>query len=289
MLGRMKEGLAILAAMLILIGSGYAISLSAETRTTPALAAAGLVHAPNLEGKEMRNTVQEASIFSISTTVTSTGAVNSSHDSLTAVAGGAAMTMILLGEIAPGGVGTGLYGILMFAVIAVFVGGLMVGRTPEFLGKTIGAREIKLALIGTLVMPIGFLIWVGISAVVHNGIVAPLNAGPRGFSEILYAFASTWNNNGSAMPGISAATPYYDSMTGAAMLLGRFAVIVPALALAGTLARQRTRPIGIGTMPTASPMFVGLLVGVILLVGALSFFPALALGPVAEALTGRLF
>jgi K+-transporting ATPase ATPase A chain len=289
MLGRMREGLAILAAMLILIGSGYAISLSAETRTTPALTAAGLVHAPNLEGKEMRNSVQEASIFSISTTVTSTGAVNSSHDSFTAVAGGAAMTMILLGEVAPGGVGTGLYGILMFAVIAVFVGGLMVGRTPEFLGKTIGAREVKLALIGTLVMPIGFLIWVGISAVVHDGIVAPLNAGPHGFSEILYAFASTWNNNGSAMPGISAATPYYDTMTGMAMLLGRFAVIVPALALAGTLARQRTRPISVGTMPTASPMFVGLLVGVILLVGALSFFPALALGPVAEALTGRLF
>jgi K+-transporting ATPase ATPase A chain len=289
MLGRMKEGLAILAAMLILIGSGYAVSLASETRTTPALTAAGLVHAPNLEGKEMRNTVQEASIFSISTTVTSTGAVNSSHDSFTAVAGGAAMTMILLGEIAPGGVGTGLYGILMFAVIAVFVGGLMVGRTPEFLGKTIGAREVKLALIGTLVMPIGFLIWVGISSVVHNGTVAPLNAGAHGFSEILYAFASTWNNNGSAMAGISAATPYYDTMTGIAMLLGRFAVIVPALALAGTLARQRTRPIGIGTMPTASPMFVGLLVGVILLVGALSFFPALALGPVAEALTGRLF
>jgi K+-transporting ATPase ATPase A chain len=289
MLGRMKEGLAILGSMLILIGAGFAISLAAETRTTPALTAAGLVHAPNLEGKEMRNTVQEASIFSIATTATSTGAVNSSHDSLTAVAGGAAMTMILLGEVAPGGVGTGLYGILMFAVLTVFIGGLMVGRTPEFLGKTIGAREVKLALIGTLVMPVGFLVWVGLSSVLHNGTVAPLNAGAHGFSEILYAFASTWNNNGSAMGGITVGTPYYDSMTGAAMLLGRFAVIVPALALAGTLARQRTRPIGIGTMPTASPMFVGLLVGVILLVGALSFFPALALGPVAEALTGRLF
>jgi K+-transporting ATPase ATPase A chain len=289
MLGRMKEGLAILAAMLILISSLYAVSLSAETRTTPALTAAGLVQAPNLEGKEMRNTVQEASIFSISTTVTSTGAVNSAHDSLTAVAGGAAMTGILLGEIAPGGVGTGLYGILMFAVIAVFVGGLMVGRTPEYLGKTIGAREVKLALIGTLVMPIGFLIWVGLSSVLHDGLLAPLNGGPHGFSEILYTFASVWNNNGSAMAGVSVATPYYDSMTGAAMLLGRFAVIVPALALAGTLAKQKTRPIGAGTMPTASPMFVGLLTGVILLVGALSFFPALALGPVAEALTGRLF
>jgi K+-transporting ATPase ATPase A chain len=289
MLGRMREGLAILGAMLILIGVGYGVSLAAETRTTPALTAAGLVHAPNLEGKEMRTTVQEASIFSISTTATSTGAVNASHDSLTAVAGGAAMTMILLGEVAPGGVGTGLYGILMFAVITVFIGGLMVGRTPEFLGKTIGAREVKLALIGTLVMPIGFLIWVGLSSVLHDGIVAPLNAGPHGFSEILYTFASVWNNNGSAMGGITVNTPYYDSLTSAAMLLGRFAVIVPALALAGTLARQRTRPIGIGTMPTASPMFVGLLVGVILLVGALSFFPALALGPVAEALTGRLF
>jgi K+-transporting ATPase ATPase A chain len=287
MLGRMKEGLAIIATMLILISAGFAVSLAAETRTTPALTAAGLVHAPNLEGKEMRNTVQEASIFSIATTVTSTGAVDSSHDSLTAVAGGAAMTMILLGEIAPGGVGTGLYGILMFAVITVFIGGLMVGRTPEFLGKTIGAREVKLALIGTLVMPIGFLIWVGISSVVHAGVIAPLNAGPHGFSEILYGLASVWNNNGSAMAGITVATPYYDSMMGVAMLL--FAVIVPALALAGTLARQKTRPIGIGTMPTASPMFVGLLTGVILLVGALSFFPALALGPVAEALTGRLF
>jgi K+-transporting ATPase ATPase A chain len=186
-------------------------------------------------------------------------------------------------------VGTGLYGILMFAVITVFVGGLMVGRTPEFLGKTIGAREVKLALIGTLVMPIGFLVWVGISSVVHAGVIAPLNAGPHGFSEILYGFASTWNNNGSAMAGITVATPYYDSMMGVAMLLGRFAVIVPALALAGTLARQKTRPITVGTMPTTSPIFVGLLVGVIVLVGALSFFPALALGPVAEALTGRLF
>jgi K+-transporting ATPase ATPase A chain len=289
MLGRLKEGLAILTTMLILIGAGFAISLSAETRSTPALTAAGLVHAPNLEGKEMRNSVQEASIFSVATTATSTGAVNSSHDSLTAVAGGTAMTMMLLGEVAPGGVGTGLYGILLFAVITVFIGGLMVGRTPEFLGKTIGAREVKLALIGTLVMPVGFLIWVGLSSVLHNGTIAPLNSGPHGFSEILYAFASVWNNNGSAMGGITVNTPYYDSMTGAAMLLGRFAVIVPALALAGTLARQRTRPIGIGTMPTASPMFVGLLTGVILLVGALSFFPALALGPVAEALTGRLF
>jgi potassium-transporting ATPase potassium-binding subunit len=289
MLGRPREGVAIVAAMLILLGAGMAVSLVAETRTTPALTAAGLVHAPNMEGKEQRNTVQMASIFSIATTATSTGAVNASHDSLTALAGGTAMTMILLGEVAPGGVGTGLYGILMFAVITVFIGGLMVGRTPEFLGKTIGAREVKLALIGTLVMPLGFLAWVGVSSVLHAGTIASLNAGPHGFSEILYAFASAWNNNGSAMPGITANTPYYDSMTGAAMLFGRFAVIVPALALAGALARQRTRPIGIGTMPTASPIFVGLLVGVILLVGALSFFPALALGPVAEALTGRLF
>jgi potassium-transporting ATPase potassium-binding subunit len=148
---------------------------------------------------------------------------------------------------------------------------------------------VKLALIGTLVMPIGFLIWVGLSSVLHDGLAAPLNSGPHGFSEILYTFASVWNNNGSAFAGVTVGTPYYDSMTGVAMLLGRFAVIVPALALAGTLARQRTRPTGVGTMPTTSPMFVGLLVGVILLVGALSFFPALALGPVAEALTGRLF
>ena len=288
MVGRPREGIAILAAMLILLGSIAAISLAAETRTTPALTASGLTHAPNMEGKEQRLTVQEAAIFSVSTTGTSTGAVNSMHDSFTAVGGMAAMSLILLGEVAPGGVGTGLYGILLFAIITVFIAGLMVGRTPELLGKQIGAREVKLALIGTLVMPVGFLVTVAVAAASQAGQAGPLNDGPHGFSEILYAFASAWNNNGSAFGGLTAATSFYDGLLGVAMAIGRFAVIVPALALAGSLARQRTRPVGEGTMPTASPIFVGLLVGVVLIVGALSFFPALALGPLSEALTSRL-
>ena len=289
MLGRMREGIAILAAMLVLLGTAYGISLASETRTTPSLTAAGLKHAANMEGKEQRFTVQEAAIFSDSTTATSTGAVNAMHDSFTAIGGAVPMTLMLLGEVAPGGVGTGLYSILLFATLTVFIAGLMVGRTPEFLGKSIGAREVKLATLGVLVMPVGFLATVGLSSVIHDGLAGPLNAGPHGFSEILYAFASTWNNNGSAFAGLTAATNYYDYLLGAAMVLGRFLVILPALGLAGALAAQRTRPASSGSMPTSSPIFVGLLIGVILLVGALSFFPALALGPLTEALTGRLW
>ena len=289
MLGRAREGIAIFATMVLLLGTAFGISLAAETRTTPALTAAGLHHAANLEGKEQRFSVQEAAVFSDATTGTSTGAVNSMHDSFTAIGGAVPMTLILLGEVAPGGVGTGLYSILLFATLTVFIAGLMVGRTPEFLGKSIGSREVKLATLGVLVMPIGFLITVGLSSVLHDGLAGPLNAGPHGFSEILYALASTWNNNGSAFAGLTAATNYYDYLLGAAMVLGRFLVILPALGLAGALAAQKTRPLSSGSMPTASPIFVGLLIGVILLVGALSFFPALALGPLTEALTGRLW
>ena len=288
MLGRMREGIALLATMLLLLGTAFGISLASETRTTPALTAAGLTHAPNMEGKEQRFSVQEAAIFSDATTGTSTGAVNSMHDSFTAIGGAVPMTLMLLGEVAPGGVGTGLYSILLFATLTVFIAGLMVGRTPEFLGKSIGAREVKLATLGVLVMPVGFLATVGLSSVLHDGLAGPLNAGPHGFSEILYAFASAWNNNGSAFAGLTAATDYYDYLLGAAMVLGRFLVILPALGLAGALAAQKTRPASSGSMPTASPIFVGLLIGVILLVGALSFFPALALGPLSEALTGSL-
>jgi K+-transporting ATPase ATPase A chain len=289
MVGRMREGIALLAVMLLLLGTGFGISLAAETRTTPALTAAGLTHAANMEGKEQRLTVQEAAIFSVATTGTSTGAVNSMHDSFTAIGGAVPMTMILLGEVAPGGVGSGLYSILLFATLTVFIAGLMVGRTPEFLGKSIGAREVKLATLGVLVMPVGFLASLGASSVLHDGLAGPLNAGPHGFSEILYGLASAWNNNGSAFAGLTAATNYYDYLLGAAMVFGRFLVILPALGLAGALAAQRTRPASSGSMPTSSPIFVGLLIGVILLVGALSFFPALALGPLSEALTGRLW
>ena len=288
MIGRMREGIALLAVMLLLLGTAFGISLASETRTTPALTAAGLVHAPNMEGKEQRFSVQEAAIWSDVTTGTSTGAVNSMHDSFTAIGGAVPMTMMLLGEIAPGGVGSGLYSILLFATLTVFIAGLMVGRTPEFLGKSIGAREVKLATLGVLVMPVGFLATLGLSSVLDQGLAGPLNAGPHGFSEMLYGLASAWNNNGSAFAGLTAATDYYDYLLGAAMVLGRFLVILPALGLAGALAAQKTRPASSASMPTASPIFVGLLIGVILLVGALSFFPALALGPLTESLTGRL-
>jgi K+-transporting ATPase ATPase A chain len=289
MIGRLREGVALLAVMLLLLGTAFGVSLASETRTTPALTAAGLTHAANMEGKEQRFTVQEAAIFSDATTGTSTGAVNSMHDSFTAIGGAVPMTLILLGEVAPGGVGSGLYSILLFATLTVFIAGLMVGRTPEFLGKAIGAREVKLATLGVLVMPVGFLATLGLSSVLHDGLAGPLNAGPHGFSEILYGLASAWNNNGSAFAGLTAATNYYDYLLGAAMLLGRFLVILPALGLAGALAAQKTRPASSGSMPTSSPIFVGLLIGVILLVGALSFFPALALGPLTESLTGRLW
>jgi K+-transporting ATPase ATPase A chain len=196
---------------------------------------------------------------------------------------------MMLGEVSPGGVGSGLYTMLLFAVVAVFIAGLMVGRTPEYLGKQIRAREVKLSMVGVLVMPVGLLVTLGVAAVVHAGIVGPLNAGPHGFSEILYALTSQWNNNGSAFAGLTGATNFYDIVGGLAMAGGRFLIIIPVLALAGALAAQKTRPVGQGTMPTDAPIFVGLLVGTVLLVGALNFFPAVALGPIAESLTGRLF
>lgn len=289
MVGRRREGIAILAAMLVLLGAGMTTALVAEHHATPALAAAGYDGAANMEGKEQRFTLDEATTWSVATTATSTGAVNSLHGSYTATAGGVQMAMMLLGEVAPGGVGAGLYGMLLFSLVAVFIGGLMIGRTPELLGKKIGSREVRLALLGVLVMPVGFLVCVAVAAVADAGAAGPLNAGPHGFSEILYAFASAWNNNGSAFASLSANTDFYNLMLGVAMLIGRFGVIVPVLALAGALAAQRRRPEGPGTMPSSSPVFVALLVGTVLLVGALSFFPALALGPIAEALTGRLF
>jgi K+-transporting ATPase ATPase A chain len=287
MLGRPRQGIALFAAMAIIFGTGLAVALSAETRTTPALTAAGLTHAPNMEGKEQRLSVAEAATWAVGTTMTSTGAVNSMHDSFTAVGGGAALSGILLGEVAPGGVGSGLYGMLLFAVLTVFIAGLMIGRTPEYLGKTIRAREVKLSMIGVLIMPAGLLITLGIAVVVHAGVIGPLNGGPHGFSEIFYGLASQWNNNGSAFGGLTGATNFYDIVGGTAMALGRFAIMVPVLALAGTLAKQQTRPVE-NSMPTGAPIFIGLLIGTVVLIGALNFFPALALGPIAEALTGGL-
>ncbi len=204
--------------------------------------------------------------------------------------GFALLTGMMLGEVSPGGVGSGLYTILLFAIVTVFLGGLMVGRTPEYLGKKIQAREVKLAAFGVLVMPITVLVLAAIAVSVHAGRIAPLNAGPHGFTEILYAFTSETNNNGSAFAGLSANTAFYNVIGTAGLLLGRFAIMVPVLALAGTLAAKEVVPAGAGTFRTDQPMFMGLLIGVILIVGALTFFPAVSLGPIVEQLShGKLF
>jgi K+-transporting ATPase ATPase A chain len=211
-------------------------------------------------------------------------------DSYNPMGGFAALTGMMLGEITPGGVGSGLYTILLFAIIAVFIGGLMVGRTPEYLGKKIQAREVKLATLGVLVMPITVLVLTGIAVSVHAGQVAPLNAGPHGFSEILYGFTSVTNNNGSAFAGLSANSAFYNVVMTIGLLLGRFAIMVPVLALAGALAAKETVAAGAGTFRTDTPVFGGLLVGVILIVGALTFFPAVSLGPIVEQLShGKFF
>jgi potassium-transporting ATPase potassium-binding subunit len=221
--------------------------------------------------------------------MTSTGSADSSYDSFTPMGGFALLTGMMLGEVSPGGVGSGLYTILLMAIIAVFIGGLMIGRTPEYLGKKIQKREVQLAGIGILVMPITVLVITGIAVSVHAGKVAPLNAGPHGFTEILYAFTSQGNNNGSAFGGLTGNTDFYNVMGGVAMLLGRFGVAIPALALAGSLANKQVVPAGLGTFRTDNGMFVGLLLGVIVIVGGLTFFPAVALGPVVEQLSHGRF
>jgi K+-transporting ATPase ATPase A chain len=216
--------------------------------------------------------------------------VDSAEDSYTPLGGFAVLTGMMLGEVSPGGVGTGLYSILLFAIITVFIGGLMVGRTPEYLGKKIQSREVKLAALGVLVMPIVVLVLTAIAVSIGAGRAGPLNAGPHGFSEILYDFTSVTNNNGSAFAGLSANTPFYNVINTVGLLLGRFAIIVPVLALAGALAVKEKVAAGAGTFRTDTPMFAGLLVGVILIVGALTFFPAVSLGPIVEQLShGKFF
>ena len=291
MVGSLRQGAAILAVMAVIFAGWLAIGSVAEHQANPAVAAAG-VHQPtgNMEGKEIRFGDTSSALYNITSTQTSTGSVNSAMDSYNPMGGFAALTGMMLGEITPGGVGSGLYTILLFAIIAVFLGGLMVGRTPEYLGKKIQAREVKLAALGALVMPITVLILTGIAVSVHAGQVAPLNAGPHGFSEILYGFTSVTNNNGSAFAGLSANSAFYNVVMTIGLLLGRFAIMVPVLALAGALAAKDTVAAGAGTFRTDTPIFGGLLVGVILIVGALTFFPAVALGPIVEQLShGRFF
>jgi K+-transporting ATPase ATPase A chain len=292
MVGHIRQGAAVLAVMVIIFGSWLAIGAVAEHQANPAVAAAGLSHQPtgNMEGKEVRFGDTSSAFYNITSTQTSTGSVDSANDSYTPMGGFAVITGMMLGEVSPGGVGSGLYTILLFAIITVFIGGLMVGRTPEYLGKKIQAREVKLAAFGVLVMPITVLVLTAIAVSVHAGRAGPLNAGPHGFSEILYTFTSVTNNNGSAFAGLSSNTPFYNITETVGLLLGRFAIIVPVLALAGGLAAKNVVPASLGTFRTDKPMFVGLLIGVIMVVGALTFFPAVSLGPIVEQLShGKFF
>ena len=292
MVGHIRQGAAVLAVMVIIFGSWLAIGAVAEHQANPAVAAAGLSHQPtgNMEGKEVRFGDTSSAFYNITSTQTSTGSVDSANDSYTPMGGFAAMTGMMLGEVSPGGVGSGLYTILLFAIITVFIGGLMVGRTPEYLGKKIQAREVKLAAFGVLVMPITVLILTAVAVSVHAGRAGPLNAGPHGFSEILYTFTSVTNNNGSAFAGLSSNTAFYNIIETVGLLLGRFAIMVPVLALAGGLAAKNVVPASLGTFRTDKPMFIGLLIGVIMVVGALTFFPAVSLGPIVEQLShGKFF
>jgi len=281
LVGDVRQGYAIVAAMVLFWVGSIAALWAAEARSHPAaVTAAGAA----LEGKEVRFGIPGTSVFAASTTLTSTGAVNGFHDSLTPLGGGTTLVNMMTGEVAPGGVGSGLYGMLVLAVIAVFVGGLMVGRTPEYLRKKLGSREIKLASLYILTTPAAVLIAAAASSVLSGPVSARTNDGPHGLTEILYAYTSMGNNNGSAFGGLSTNTDWYNVTGGVVMLLARFLPIVFVLALAGSLARQKLVPVTEGTLPTHRPLFVGLLAGVIVLVVALTYFPAVALGPLAEGL-----
>ncbi len=292
MVGSIRQGIALLMAMVILFGTWVGVATWAEMQPNPAVAAAGIKHQPNgnMEGKEVRFGASQSALYDIVSTQTSTGSVDGSNDSYTPIGGMMLLTGMMLGEVTPGGVGSGLYTILIYAIIAVFLGGLMVGRTPEYLGKKIQATEVKLAALGSLVMPLTVIVSVGIAVATAAGRAGPLNHGPHGFTEILYALTSQSNNNGSAFAGLNGNTTFYNVIGGIDMLLGRFAIIIPALALAGALAKKEVVPASAGTFRTDTPMFTGLVIGVILIIGALTFFPAVSLGPIVEQLIhGRFF
>jgi K+-transporting ATPase ATPase A chain len=277
-----KEARAIVAVMVILLAAGASAIYAAETQQPPALAAAGVQADLNMEGKEVRFGAASTAMFAAATTGASDGAVNGMHDSFMPLGGGMALFLIQLGEIVPGGVGSGLYGMVVMALIAVFVAGLMVGRTPEYLGKKVEAREIKFAMLAVLILPLSILGFTSVAAVLPMALKSLANPGAHGFTEMLYAYSSATGNNGSAFAGISANTPWWNTTLGIAMLLGRFAYVMPVLAIAGSLAAKPRLGATTGTFPTDGGLFVGLLVGVILIMGGLQFFPALALGPIVE-------
>ncbi|QKC95004.1 potassium-transporting ATPase subunit KdpA [Mesorhizobium sp. NZP2298] len=283
MVGNQRQGWAILAAMGVLFVGGVAICYWAEAAGNPLVHALG-IDGGNMEGKETRFGIAMSALFAVITTAASCGAVNAMHDSFTALGGLIPMINMQLGEVIVGGVGAGFYGIMMFIVVAVFVAGLMVGRTPEYLGKKIEAKEVKMAMLAILCLPLAMLIFTAIAVVLPTGVASMANGGPHGFSEVLYAYTSAAANNGSAFGGLSGNTPWYNITLGITMLMGRFLVIIPALAIAGSLVAKKTVPASAGTFPTDGPLFVGLLVGVILIVVGLTFFPALAIGPIVEHL-----
>jgi K+-transporting ATPase ATPase A chain len=283
MVGNERQGWAILAVMGILFLAGVLACYAAEAAGTPLLDGLGL-SGGNMEGKEVRFGIVASALFAVITTAASCGAVNAMHDSFTALGGMIPLINIELGEIIVGGVGAGLYGMLLFVILAIFVAGLMVGRTPEYVGKKIEAKEVKMAMLAILVLPLMFLGWTAVATVVPSAVAATNNAGPHGFSEILYLYTSSTGNNGSAFAGISANTMFYNLTGAAAMLVGRFWMIIPAMAIAGSLAAKKTIPASVGTFPTTGSLFVGLVVGVIVIIGGLTFFPALALGPIVEHL-----
>ena len=291
MVGDTRQGWAVLAAMTVIFvalllvcvvaeQNGHVLVKQGVDHTASALQSGG-----NMEGKEVRFGIANSALWATATTAASNGSVNAMHDSFTPIGGLVPMWLIQLGEVIYGGVGSGLYGMLMFAIIAVFVAGLMVGRTPEYLGKKIEAYEMKMSSLVILITPALVLIGTSVGVVTAAGKAGIANPGIHGFSEILYAFSSASNNNGSAFAGLSANTPFYNTALGLCMLFGRYWLAVPVLAIAGALARKKIVPVGAGTLPTHTPLFVGLLVGVVLLVGALTFVPALALGPIVEHLT----
>ena len=296
MAGNARQGWALLAVMVVVLSVGSFTAMASEERTNPSLPAAVTQNvdqsAGNMEGKETRFGADTSGLFATVTTGTSTGAVNSMHDSFLPIGGLVPLFNMELGEITPGGVGAGLYGILGFAIIAVFIAGLMVGRTPEFLGKKIEAYEMKMAMLVVLFLAFSILFFTALATATPAGKAGPLNSGPHGFSEILYAFSSQTGNNGSAFAGLTGNTLFYNVTGAFAMMLGRYAMIVPILAIAGSMAGKRRVAPSLGTFPTTGPIWVGLLIGVIIIVGALTFFPALALGPIVDQLinnAGRLF
>jgi len=293
MAGDQRQGWALFGAMAFLFLAGVTVAYWAEARGNPIVEALGVERGlGNMEGKEVRFGVANSALYATATTDTSCGAVNSTHDSFTPLGGLVPLFNIQMSEVVFGGVGSGLYGMLVMAILSVFIAGLMVGRTPEYLGKKIEAREVKLAMLYCLVFPLVILSFAAWSVVVPYGVSSMANAGPHGLSEVLYAFSSAAGNNGSAFGGISANTPWYNTALGLTMLIGRFWMIIPALAIAGILSGKKSVPPSAGTLPTSGPLFSALLVGMILIVGALTFFPALSLSPIVEhflAQAGKVF